>query len=92
MNTTIKTSSEKQFSQIRRFVKKNKIYNTITEKTVSTSSRSLDSTPKTSKSSSRTSSRPTTSPKSSSRSLWLLLPEFLFRLRFKYCIDLSIDN
>ena len=31
MNTTIKTSSEKQFEQIRRFVKKNKIYNTITE-------------------------------------------------------------
>ena len=31
MNTTIKTSSEKQFTQIRRFVKKNKIYNTITE-------------------------------------------------------------
>ena len=31
MNTTIKTSSKKQFEQIRRFVKKNKIYNTITE-------------------------------------------------------------
>ncbi len=31
MNTTIKTSSGKQFTQIRRFVKKNKIYNTITE-------------------------------------------------------------
>ena len=31
MNTTIKTSSETQFTQIRRFVKKNKIYNTITE-------------------------------------------------------------
>lgn len=31
MNTTIKTASEKQFTQIRRFVKKNKIYNTITE-------------------------------------------------------------
>jgi hypothetical protein len=31
MNTTIKTSSKKQFDQIRRFVKKNKIYNTITE-------------------------------------------------------------
>ena len=31
MNTTIKTSSEKQFTQIRRFVNKNKIYNTITE-------------------------------------------------------------
>ena len=31
MNTTIKTSSEKQFTQIRRFVKKNKIYNTITQ-------------------------------------------------------------
>ena len=31
MNTTIKTSSEKQFTQIRRFVKKNKIYNNITE-------------------------------------------------------------
>ena len=31
MNTTIKTSSEKQFTQIRRFFKKNKIYNTITE-------------------------------------------------------------
>ena len=31
MNTTIKTSSEKQFTQIRRFVKRNKIYNTITE-------------------------------------------------------------
>ena len=31
MNTTIKTSSEKQFKQIRRFIKKNKIYNTITE-------------------------------------------------------------
>ena len=27
MNTTIKTSSEKQFTQIRRFVKKNKIHN-----------------------------------------------------------------
>ena len=31
MNTTIKTFSEKQFTQIRRFVKKNKIYNNITE-------------------------------------------------------------
>ena len=31
MNTTIKTSSKKQFEQIRRFVKKNKIYNTIIE-------------------------------------------------------------
>ena len=31
MNTTIKTASEKQFTQIRRFVKKNKIYNTITQ-------------------------------------------------------------
>ena len=31
MNTTIKTSSEKQFTKIRRFVKKNKIYNTSTE-------------------------------------------------------------
>jgi hypothetical protein len=31
MNTTIKTSSEKQFTQIRRFVKKNKIHNTFTE-------------------------------------------------------------
>ena len=31
MNTTIKTSSKKQLDQIRRFVKKNKIYNTITE-------------------------------------------------------------
>ena len=31
MNTTIRTTSEKQFTQIRRFVKKNKIYNTITE-------------------------------------------------------------
>ena len=31
MNTTIKTSSEKQFTQIRRFIKKNNIYNTITE-------------------------------------------------------------
>ena len=31
MNTTIKTSSEKQFTQIRRFVKKNKVYSTITE-------------------------------------------------------------
>ena len=31
MNTTIKTSSEKQFTQIRRFVKKTKIYNIITE-------------------------------------------------------------
>ena len=31
MNTTIKTSSEKQFDQLRRFVKKNKIYNTIAE-------------------------------------------------------------
>ena len=31
MNTTIKTSSEKQFNQIRRFVKRNNIYNTITE-------------------------------------------------------------
>ena len=31
MNTTIKTASEKQFTQIRRFVKKNNIYNTITE-------------------------------------------------------------
>ena len=30
MNTTIKTASEKQFTQIRRFVKKNKIHNTIT--------------------------------------------------------------
>ena len=31
MNTTIKTSSKKQFDQIRRFVKKNSIFNTITE-------------------------------------------------------------
>lgn len=31
MSTTIKTSTEKQFTQIRRFVKKNKIHNTITE-------------------------------------------------------------
>lgn len=31
MNTTIKTASEKQFTQIRRFVKRNNIYNTITE-------------------------------------------------------------
>ena len=31
MNTTIKTSSEKQFTQIRRFIKKNKIHNTSTE-------------------------------------------------------------
>ena len=31
MNTTIKTASEKQFTQIRRFVKKNNIYNTITQ-------------------------------------------------------------
>ena len=31
MNTTIKTSSKKQLDQIRRFVKKNNIYNTITE-------------------------------------------------------------
>ena len=30
MSTTIKTTSEKQMDQIRRFVKKNKIYNTIT--------------------------------------------------------------
>lgn len=31
MNTTIKTSSENQLDQIRRFVKKNNIYNTITK-------------------------------------------------------------
>ena len=31
MNTTIKTSSKKQLDQIRRFVKRNNIYNTITE-------------------------------------------------------------
>lgn len=31
MNTTIKTASEKQFTQIRRFIKKNKVHNTITE-------------------------------------------------------------
>ncbi len=31
MNTTIKTTSEKQMNQIRRFVKKNKIYSTITQ-------------------------------------------------------------
>lgn len=31
MNTIIKTTSEKQFTQIRRFVKKNKIYHTIIE-------------------------------------------------------------
>ena len=30
MTTIIKTTSEKQMNQIRRFVKKNKIYNTIT--------------------------------------------------------------
>ena len=30
MSTSIKTTSEKQMDQIRRFVKKNKIYNTIT--------------------------------------------------------------
>ena len=29
MSTTIKTSSEKQMDQIRRFAKKNKTYNTI---------------------------------------------------------------
>ena len=32
MNTTIKTSSETQTTQIRRFIKKNKVHNTITEK------------------------------------------------------------
>ena len=31
MSTTIKTTSEKQMDQIRRFVKKSKIYNTITK-------------------------------------------------------------
>ena len=31
MSTTIKTTSEKQMNQIRRFVKKNNIYNTITQ-------------------------------------------------------------
>ena len=31
MNTTIKTNSPMQVTQIRRFVKKNKIHNTITE-------------------------------------------------------------
>ena len=31
MNTTFKTSSENQLDQIRRYVKKNNIYNTITE-------------------------------------------------------------
>ena len=31
MSTTIRTTSEKQMNQIRRFVKKNKIYNTITQ-------------------------------------------------------------
>ena len=31
MSTTIKTSSEKQMDQIRRFAKKNKIYNNITK-------------------------------------------------------------
>lgn len=31
MSTTIKTSSENQFDQIRRFVKKNNIYNTVTK-------------------------------------------------------------
>jgi hypothetical protein len=31
MNTTIKTNSEKQLTQIRRFVKRNNIYSTITE-------------------------------------------------------------
>jgi len=31
MNTTIKTSSKNQFDQIRRFVKRNNIYTTITE-------------------------------------------------------------
>ena len=31
MNTIFKTSSENQLDQIRRFVKKNKIYSTITE-------------------------------------------------------------
>ena len=31
MNTTIKTASEEQFTQIRRFAKKNKTYNTITQ-------------------------------------------------------------
>ena len=31
MNTTIKTTSENQMNQIRRFVKKNKIYSTITQ-------------------------------------------------------------
>ena len=31
MNTTIKTTSENQMNQIRRFVKRNKIYSTITE-------------------------------------------------------------
>ena len=30
MSTTIKTFSEKQMDQIRRFVKRNKIFNTIT--------------------------------------------------------------
>ena len=31
MNTTIKTTSENQMNQIRRFIKKNKIHNTSTE-------------------------------------------------------------
>ncbi|MBO6026868.1 MAG: hypothetical protein J6P73_06435 [Bacteroidales bacterium] len=31
MNTTLKTSSKNQLDQIRRFVKKNNIYSTITE-------------------------------------------------------------
>ena len=31
MNITIKTTSENQMNQIRRFVKKNKIYSTITQ-------------------------------------------------------------
>ena len=31
MSTTIRTTSEKQMNQIRRFVKKNKISNTITQ-------------------------------------------------------------
>ena len=72
MSTTIRTTSEKQMNQIRRFVKKNKNYCTITQENGVYAIAIIGLTSLKQKSSSRTSSKPTTSPKCS-RSLVLLL-------------------
>ena len=78
MNITIKTSSEKQFTQIRRFVKRNKIYNTITEENGLYIITLFGLKPKELDKFIKDFIKTTTSPKSSSRSLWLLLRRVFF--------------